>query len=154
MITMPQAPALSAIVNAPAMIRSETPVTTIPGRRKASTTPVFGKATGQDRTKTHNAICAAIREYIRRQGGWCEKFSGGGFNPPGIPDLLACLPTSGLRGVLVAIEVKTGAAVLNANQERMKAKMGAADAIWITAHSLDEVEACLVAAGLAQPCLV
>lgn len=136
------------------------PVTTIPGRRKApKAMPVFGKAVGQDRTKTHNAICAAIRGYIRLQGGWCEKFSGGGFNPPGIPDLLACLPGRGgwqVRpvGVLVAIEVKTGSAVLNANQERMKAKLEASRAIWITAHDLQSVEDCLVAAGLVQPCLV
>ena len=97
----------------------------------------------------HSALIACIRDYLAVQGAWQMKVLGGMGQRPGIPDVLACL-----RGRLIAVEVKTGAAVLSAAQQRERGALERAGALYIEARRIEDVEDLLVAAGLVMPSLM
>lgn len=101
-----------------------------------------------DRTKLHNAHVRTIADYLAVLGGWVFKVHGGMMQRPGVPDALCCL-----KGRLIAVEVKTGAATRTPAQRDEHERLERAGAISILAHSVDDVEDRLVAEGLVTPSL-
>jgi hypothetical protein len=104
---------------------------------------------GGDHTATHNEVVSTIRQYLVWHKAYELKVLGGLGQRAGIPDVLSCL-----LGRFIAVEVKTGLAELTEQQEAECAKIAAAGGIVIVAHSVDDVEARLLAEGLVEPSLM
>ena len=90
---------------------------------------------GGNRTVAHNALVRLIVDYLTVQGAWVLKVAGGAYQRPGVPDILACLG----GGRLVAVEVKTGSAVLSTAQQRERVALERAGAVFVEARSLEDL---------------
>lgn len=100
---------------------------------------------GGDNTTEHQAVVFACRLYLYARSAWFLKVAGGYFQRAGIPDLLACLPPAGR---LVAVEVKTGGAVLTTTQAEERLDLMEAGALYVLAHGVQDLEDALVEAGI------
>ena len=115
---------------------------------------------GGNRSVAHSAVVRVIVDYLLVRKAWVLKVHGGAYQRPGVPDILACLRPQAQQvvsgdgwGVLLAIEVKTGRAVLSRAQEEERTRVDQAGGYFILAHSVDDVEAALVRSGYWQPLL-
>lgn len=93
----------------------------------------------------HRALVAACRSYCTMCGAWEVKVLGGLGQRSGLPDILACFPP---KGRMVAIECKTGEAVLSAKQEGERETLEAAGALYCLVGGIDDLEMLLLGAGL------
>ena len=98
-----------------------------------ATAPPRGKA-GGNRGIAHTALVRLITDYLEVQGAWVLKVAGGLGQRAGVPDLL-----SYLQGRLVAIEAKTGSAVLSTSQQRERVALERAGAVFVEARTLEDV---------------
>lgn len=98
---------------------------------------------GGNRSDRHSAECLAIEQYLALRGAWHLRVRGGLGQRRGVPDILACL-----GGIMIAVEVKTGSARLTLQQEQQRDGLEHAGAIYILAHSVEDVEQALLAADL------
>ena len=105
---------------------------------------------GATQSELHQALVVAIRDYIRVRRGFCLKYFAGGIGAKkGMPDFLVALPIPGSPlAAFVGIEAKTGAAVLNDDQVKVRAELEAAHVLYLVVHSPEELEASLMQAGL------
>lgn len=110
---------------------------------------------GGNNSGNHNDLIASVRAYLTMRGAWQIKVLGGLGQRAGVPDILAAMrhPVHGF-GVLVAVECKTGVAVLSPAQQRERAALGDVGAVYVLARCLEDVEDTLVAAGLCTPALL
>lgn len=104
-----------------------------------------------DHTETHNAVIAAIRQYMAWSKAWSLKVAGGAFQRPGVPDILACWPPTGR---LVAVEVKTGRGKLTEKQREELGALALGGAVCVVAASVDDLERALLKSGLIKNPLV
>lgn len=110
----------------------------------------------QTRGVNHAELVRVVTDYLAAIGAWYFKAAGGAYQVPGLPDLIGCLPPAGLpaaeRGMHAAeffcVELKTGKADLTGKQREVREAIERACGLYILAHSVDEVEDALVAAGL------
>lgn len=100
-----------------------------------------GSRGGADHTELHNQVVQAIRQYMEWSKAWSLKVAGGMYQRKGIPDILACWPP---YGRMVAVEVKTGSAVLTTEQADEMAKLAASGAVVVLASSVDDLEEALI----------
>lgn len=107
---------------------------------------------GGNQSYLHGCLIKAIRDYIKARGGWPLKYFAGGLGAlAGAPDFFCAVPIPGTDlAAFVAIEAKTGDAVLNTSQQRVRREMEACQVLYIVAHSADDVEAALLDAGLIE----
>ena len=98
-----------------------------------ATAPPRGRA-GGSRGVAHTALVRLITDYLEVQGAWVLKVAGGLGQRAGVPDLL-----SYLQGRLVAIEAKTGSAVLSTSQQRERVALERAGAVFVEARTLEDV---------------
>jgi hypothetical protein len=107
-----------------------------------------------DRTQAHQALVRFCTEYLAAQGAWWYKVHGL-LSRPGCPDILAGIRDSrtGLA-VLLAIEVKTGAARLSTVQQVERERLEAVGAVYLLIRAPEQLEQGLLAAGLCAPILV
>lgn len=105
---------------------------------------------GATQSVLHQSLVVAIRDYIRARRGFCLKYFAGGLGAKkGMPDFLVALPIPGSSlAAFVGIEAKTGAAVLNDDQEKVRAELEAAHILYLVIHSPEELESALLNAGL------
>lgn len=117
----------------------------------------------QRRGVNHAALVRLVTDYLDcLPHCWYAKIVGGPLQRPGLPDIIAAIGPVGMPAAedgmhaaeFVAIELKTGSAVLNAAQQRERERIERAGGLYILAHRVDDVEAALVGAGLARPCLL
>lgn len=102
-------------------------------------------ARGGNQQANHNDAVRAVRQYLTWAGAWQLKTLGGLGQRPYVPDLLACF-----KGRFVAVEVKTGGAVLSDGQQGEREQLEAAGALYILARGIDDVEAALLKDGLLE----
>lgn len=122
---------------------------------------VLDASSRQCRGVNHAALLRLVTDYLScLPHCWYAKIAGGPLQRPGLPDLIAAIGPVDLTAghvqhaaEFVAIELKTGSAVLTATQQRERERIERAGGLYILAHSVDEVEAALVGAGLARPIL-
>ena len=98
---------------------------------------------GGNHSVAHTQLVSAAKSYLLWRGAYVYKVWGGPMSKPGAPDIFAVL-----QGRALAIEVKTGAAVLSSVQERERADLERAGALYLVVHDIDALEDALVAAGL------
>lgn len=116
---------------------------------------------GATQSTLHKALVKDVAKYVKDCGGFTYKVFGGAFGAAGMPDFICGLPhvvkrwspdgspAGGYRlAALVAIECKTGAAVLNPAQMKKRADIQQCGAHYLVIHSVEELEAALLAAGL------
>jgi len=93
----------------------------------------------------HSEVVKCIRQYLDVRGAWSMKVLGGMGQRRGVPDILAVM-----QGRMIAVEVKTGAAVLSRWQLFERQGLEAAGAVYILASTVEHVEDALLAAGLIE----
>lgn len=103
------------------------------------------KQRGGNQGDQHAALCQQVRDYLELRGGWVLKVWGGPMMRAGCPDFLVCL-----RGLLVGVEVKTGAAVLSRVQQRERDALVAAGAVYVVVRDIEGLETALLEAGLIE----
>ncbi len=101
----------------------------------------------------HSELLKTIKQYVLMIGGYYLSVRAGIGIVKGTPDLLCAIPVRRVGNArFVAIEAKTGAAVLRKDQKEQAAKITAAGGLHIVAHGLEDVEHALLDAGvISQP---
>jgi hypothetical protein len=100
-----------------------------------------GSRAGADHTEVHNQVVQAVRQYMAWSKAWSLKVAGGMYQRKGIPDIIACWPPSGR---MVAVEVKTGTAVLTKEQKEELDALALAGAVCAVVSSVDQLEQVLI----------
>jgi hypothetical protein len=98
---------------------------------------------GGNHSATHSQVRGTIVEYLFARGGCALPLLGGLGIRRGSPDIIGAI-----GGRSLAIEVKTGAAVCTARQLYEQGRWRRGGALVLVVHSVDEVEAALLDAGL------
>lgn len=104
---------------------------------------------GGNQSEAHSGLVKSASDYILYRGGWIYKVWGSAFSRKGVPDLLGCY-----AGRLIAIECKTGKAVLDRYQQHEREKLERAGALYVLCRQVEDLERALVAAGLCEPALL
>lgn len=92
---------------------------------------------------THAGLVRLVADYLAANGAWVYKVLGGLGSRPGCPDVLACR-----RGLMVAVEVKTGQGRLSPQQKRERDALLAAGAVYCECRRIEDLERTLIEAGL------
>lgn len=100
---------------------------------------------GGNHSDAHGDLVKFVTDYLWARGGWCVKIWGGPFQRPGLPDVLAVL-----AGRFVAVEVKTGAAILDERQTEERRKLERAGALFVECRAPEDLEDALVEAGVVE----
>lgn len=115
---------------------------------------------GATQSTLHKALVKDVAKYVKERGGFTYKVFGGAFGAAGMPDYLCGLASAesrqyidgsianGLYAFLVAIECKTGAAILNPAQVKKRAEMERCGVLYLVVHSVEELERALLDAGV------
>src|SRR5689334_10031444 len=126
------------------------------GNDRAAGGVQMARAVADPRKVTHADVVSSCRFYLKVLGAFEVKIWGGPMQRAGLPDILACVKDKDGHGRWVAVEAKVGRDKMRPAQLKVKAEIEAAGGIYINAKEggAVDVEARLVAEGLAIPCLI
>jgi len=100
---------------------------------------------GGNHSASHSELLATCESFLRWHGGHPLRLPGNAMMRRGSPDIVCCL-----RGRFIALDAKTGKAVMDENQERERAAYERAGGLFVVVRSPEDLEDALMAAGLVE----